>query len=212
MPVLTMNYEFKEFEFDGRRFVPLALHHVAVLDMVRRARDGDRVLARLLDAIDLKMNDADGKPYWPPERKSILSDPDHKEGPIRLKFAEQWVYQEVMPVHVLGTNGEIGYTKFFIPGEPEPFLVPRKPGWRKLSNDWMAKYPRCELCGSEEGCVPHHVLPVHKYPDLELDRSNLITLCPPHHLTFGHLNSWRSWNVTVIEDVRTMKRKIAERP
>lgn len=46
--------------------------------------------------------------------------------------------------------------------------------------------------------------PFHLHPELELDQSNLITLCekPGHdcHFTFGHFHNWALFNPDVIAD------------
>jgi 5-methylcytosine-specific restriction enzyme A len=63
----------------------------------------------------------------------------------------------------------------------------------------------------------HHIKPFHLFPDLELSFANLITLgeaCPTgnHHLLFGHLGYWSSWNEDVVKDARTFRIKIQTRP
>jgi hypothetical protein len=51
----------------------------------------------------------------------------------------------------------------------------------------------------------HHIAPFHLEPDLELEESNLITLCekPGHdcHFVFGHFHDWYDFNPSVREDV-----------
>jgi hypothetical protein len=49
----------------------------------------------------------------------------------------------------------------------------------------------------------HHVLPFHLKPELELDPSNLITLCSSLdkncHLDIGHGDNFRAYNASVRE-------------
>lgn len=54
------------FEFDGRRF-PGDWFTLPLLWMAAKARRGDQAARELLDASGcITVNDADGKPYWPP--------------------------------------------------------------------------------------------------------------------------------------------------
>ena len=55
--------------------------------------------------------------------------------------------------------------------------------------------------------------PVHKYPELELDPNNLITLCDKScHLYFGHLKYYKSWNPDVLVDAARYYESIKARP
>jgi 5-methylcytosine-specific restriction endonuclease McrA len=44
----------------------------------------------------------------------------------------------------------------------------------------------------------HHKVPFHDRPELELDPTNLVTLCGPkhrnHHLDIGHLGDYKCYN------------------
>lgn len=95
-------------------------------------------------------------------------------------------------------------------------LVGRSSDWPALRQRHLAKQPRCQVCDSLVNVVPHHVRPVHKYPESELDSSNLVSLCEGKvvncHLLYGHLRNWASWNPAVTEDARTWREKIARRP
>ena len=90
------------------------------------------------------------------------------------------------------------------------FGQPRASGWTKLSREWIGEHPDCAVCGTKSGCVPHHIFPVHKFPDRELDKRYLITLCPPHHLLIGHGMNWRLWNRHVVKDAKFFRNRIAE--
>lgn len=93
-----------------------------------------------------------------------------------------------------------------------PEFAPRSPGWEKFAKAFLANYPHCVVCKTAKSCVPHHVEPYHLRPDLELDSDNLVTLCPPHHLLFGHFMEWRSYNLNVRHDAAFYANKIAHRP
>jgi hypothetical protein len=76
----------------------------------------------------------------------------------------------------------------FEPGEEdvEGLGVPRSPKWPAVRAEFVRLHPTCAACGSWSALNVHHVLPFHQRPDLELDPSNLITLCREHHFRIGH--------------------------
>jgi 5-methylcytosine-specific restriction protein A len=89
----------------------------------------------------------------------------------------------------------------------------RSPKWTKVRKNHIDNYPNCIACGSDKKQEVHHIKPVHLFPDLELDPSNLVTLCAdPCHLLFGHLMNFKSWNREVIEDCSVYYNKIKNRP
>lgn len=92
--------------------------------------------------------------------------------------------------------------------------VPRSPQWPKVRNDFIKKNPKCAVCGGTKDLNVHHKKPYHLHPELELDETNLITLCnySVHHLWFGHLGNFQSYNVDVETDSATMLTKITNRP
>ena len=97
-----------------------------------------------------------------------------------------------------------------------------KPGGKR-SKDWplrrewhLIKEPRCRVCGTRKNLNVHHIQPYHLRPDLELDPTNLITLCESTdggcHLVFGHLCNWKAWNPDIRADADVWRRKILDRP
>lgn len=57
--------------------------------------------------------------------------------------------------------------------------------------------PVCRICGGNKSITVHHIEPFHLNPKLELDPTNLITLCEGagngnHHLIFGHWGNYRT--------------------
>jgi 5-methylcytosine-specific restriction endonuclease McrA len=95
--------------------------------------------------------------------------------------------------------------------EMEILSLPRSSEWKKLRKIHLGNFPCCEVCGSKTNVVPHHVIPFHVNPALELDPSNLITLCESKtfncHLFFGHLKNWIRHNPNVREDAKLWREK-----
>lgn len=94
--------------------------------------------------------------------------------------------------------------------------VGRSSRWPELRRFWLHFNPTCAVCGNKKNTVPHHVIPVHVNPALELEMANFITLCEGSvfncHLLFGHLGNWRSWNTVVRLDAAYWSEKIQMRP
>ena len=96
------------------------------------------------------------------------------------------------------------------------FGAVRSPQWSQVRRKFISTYPYCAVCGKKGTLLKanevHHCVPFHVKPSLELLESNLITLCRQDHYTFGHLNSWSSFNVSVREDAKIWNDKITNRP
>jgi 5-methylcytosine-specific restriction endonuclease McrA len=96
-------------------------------------------------------------------------------------------------------------------------LAPRSHGavrsnrWRTVERHHLAAHPECAACGRKGHNQVHHQKPFHERPDLELDEKNLLTLCPVHHLVFGHADSWRAINPHVVEDSATHQLRVERR-
>lgn len=99
--------------------------------------------------------------------------------------------------------------KTHLPGE-------RSPEWSRVRNEHATKYPCCAVCGKKKSwkrsIQVHHIVPFSVNPALELEPSNLITLCGDHHLWVGHLGWFCSWNPNVEEDAKAMNERISNRP
>jgi hypothetical protein len=91
--------------------------------------------------------------------------------------------------------------------------APRSSKWRKVRKEHLEANPSCAACGGFENVVPHHIIPVHLEPSMELDPLNLISLCEGKvcncHLFFGHLRNWCRYNPEIIEDAKKWKDKIS---
>ena len=91
----------------------------------------------------------------------------------------------------------------------------RSPKWPEVRDAFLKENPTCAVCGERKKLQAHHKYPFHLWPNLELESTNLITLCETtsnHHLLFGHLMSYKSYNPNVLEDVQIYKEKIRARP
>ena len=91
----------------------------------------------------------------------------------------------------------------------------RHPDWPKVRRQFLKQHPHCEVCHTTKGLTAHHILPIWIYPALELEPTNLITLCNSganHHLTFGHLCNYKSHNEHVVRDAEAWRKRIDERP
>src|SRR3990167_7286052 len=77
----------------------------------------------------------------------------------------------------------------------------RSSEWPKTRAKHLKKEPVCAICSKNDELNVHHKKPFHLFPELELEESNLTTLCEApgreHHLNFGHLGSYQSYNPEV---------------
>lgn len=99
-----------------------------------------------------------------------------------------------------------------------PLGSARSGHWPTVRKQHLAAHPTCAVCGGADSLEVHHVRPFHLHPELELDPSNLVTLCEAKkdgvncHLFFGHLGNFKSFNTTVGADAAGWATKIAQRP
>lgn len=99
-----------------------------------------------------------------------------------------------------------------------PISTARSGHWPTVRKQHLALHPTCALCGGAVKIEVHHIRPFHLHPDLELDPSNLVTLCEADkggancHLLFGHLGNFKSFNVEVVSDASHWSEKIKHRP
>ena len=94
----------------------------------------------------------------------------------------------------------------------------RSPKWDKIRKAHLAQFPLCAVCGGTDSLEVHHIKPFHLHPELELEDSNLITLCESKkngvtcHLFIGHLGSYKSFNENAREDAKAWANKLTNRP
>ena len=96
------------------------------------------------------------------------------------------------------------------------FGAVRSPKWSDVRKAFIRDNPTCAFCGKGNSLLNslnvHHQTPFSQNPSLELEISNLITLCRRHHLDIGHLSSWKSWNATIKTDCEVWLTKKLNRP
>lgn len=93
----------------------------------------------------------------------------------------------------------------------------RSSEWPQVQKAHLKIQPTCQICGGIAKLNVHHIRPFHLHPELELDPTNLITLCEGKkfvncHLCFGHLGNFKSFNENVVEDAQIWYNKIKDRP
>jgi 5-methylcytosine-specific restriction endonuclease McrA len=98
-----------------------------------------------------------------------------------------------------------------VKGKP---LKVRSPRWDNVREYHLEIYPTCAACGRNVNTQVHHIKPFHLYPELELDRNNLITLCENKetkcHLKIGHMGSWRRINPDVTQSASEFKENLSK--
>ena len=86
---------------------------------------------------------------------------------------------------------------------PKPTLGQRSPHWDSVRRLHLFAHPTCAACGRKDELEVHHVVAFHLHPELELEPSNLITLCEGKrqcHFTHGHVYDWHKNNPNVRQD------------
>jgi hypothetical protein len=100
-------------------------------------------------------------------------------------------------------------------------ILGKRPKGAKRSKDWsnvrkqfLEKHGSCAVCGSKTNLEVHHKQPFHLAPELELEESNLITLCERKkygincHLLIGHIGNYKKANSEVEIDAETWNKKL----
>lgn len=93
---------------------------------------------------------------------------------------------------------------------------PRSSRWPRVRDQCIERDGgRCQICDEKRRRYlrGHHKKPFHKFPELELDPDNVITLCEGPvfncHLLFGHWGDYRErWNPNIDEDVKTWQPRL----
>lgn len=84
----------------------------------------------------------------------------------------------------------------------------RSPKWPSVEKKHLKRQPTCAACGGNMNLNVHHKKPFHLFPELELEPTNLITLCMDGdkdcHIKLGHGGSFKAYNPNVEEDVKTV--------
>jgi 5-methylcytosine-specific restriction protein A len=73
--------------------------------------------------------------------------------------------------------------------------VPRSPHWPAARKLHLRTSPTCTGCGTKHDLEVHHDKPYHLYPELELEQSNMVTVCRWCHFVLCHDNNWSNYVV-----------------
>jgi 5-methylcytosine-specific restriction protein A len=76
----------------------------------------------------------------------------------------------------------------------------RSTRWPTVEKHFLENNSTCAACGSKKNLNVHHCIPFHLDPALELDPTNLITLCMGRkecHLRIGHGGSFKQYCLEV---------------
>lgn len=94
----------------------------------------------------------------------------------------------------------------------DPTGKKRSPKWRKVRKKHLKAEPYCVACGKRKKLQVHHIKPFHIAPELELEPTNLITLCTNRvmncHLIIGHRRNFKNHNENVKRDAKWMYSEI----
>ena len=103
--------------------------------------------------------------------------------------------------------------KDVVQGKAAPACT-RSPKWPTARKHHLQSHPRCAVCNGTSKIEVHHIKPFHEYPELELEQTNLITLCESKsfgvicHLLIGHLGSYKKINPNVVKDAKEWNKKL----
>ncbi len=89
----------------------------------------------------------------------------------------------------------------------------RSSHWPKVEKDFLSKNPTCAICNSTKRLNVHHKQPFHLHQELELDETNLITLCMGDlecHLMIGHGDNFRAYNPNIEADAAYLRQDITK--
>ena len=98
-----------------------------------------------------------------------------------------------------------------------PITASRSPKWAGVRDAFLKLHPICEVCEGNENLNVHHIKPFHLHPELELEPTNLITLCECEkhgincHLLIGHLGNFHNINVHILEDIPIWNARLKEK-
>lgn len=95
-----------------------------------------------------------------------------------------------------------------------PLACTRSSKWPTVRKHHLENNPICAVCGGKDKIEVHHIKPFHEHPELELEPTNLISLCESKshgvvcHLFVGHLGNYKNNNPTVVEDAKAWNKKL----
>lgn len=86
----------------------------------------------------------------------------------------------------------------------------RHPLWPAARKLHLQQNPSCAVCGTSNYLQVHHVVPFNEDPTLELEPTNLMTLCAFNlcHLEIGHGDNFKFFNPRLIPLLEVFKEGI----
>lgn len=84
----------------------------------------------------------------------------------------------------------------------------RSSHWTTVRNKFLIKNNICAACGTTKKLNVHHKIPFYIAPNLELDITNLITLCMDEkdcHFHLAHLGSFKKYNPYLEADLAAIR-------
>ncbi len=99
-----------------------------------------------------------------------------------------WTPEDVAAEEVTGEDPELldEAAEIKVAGVSGSTKSKRSPKWAATRERFAKQFPDCAACGAVDHINVHHVIPFHEDKELELDPTNLITLCRYHHFHIGH--------------------------
>ena len=89
----------------------------------------------------------------------------------------------------------------------------RSSHWPTVQHNHIKLFPTCAACGGDVNLNVHHKQPFHLYPELELESTNLITLCMDGdkdcHIKLGHGGNFKAYNPQVESHVEAVKQQFS---
>jgi len=98
-----------------------------------------------------------------------------------------------------------------------PITASRSPKWTGVRESHLKQHPTCAVCEGNENLNVHHIKPFHLHPELELEPTNLVTLCECEkhgvncHLLIGHIGNFHNINPHVLEDIPIWNERLKEK-
>jgi 5-methylcytosine-specific restriction protein A len=95
-----------------------------------------------------------------------------------------------------------------------PVGAKRSPMWSKVRKEFLKQHPECAVCKDKRKLEVHHIKPFHLFPELELEPTNLLTMCESKsygiicHLLVGHNGDYKKYNLNVIADAMHWQKRL----
>ena len=89
----------------------------------------------------------------------------------------------------------------------------RSSKWSALEKSFKKQFPTCACCRTNKKVQIHHIVPFHVSPELELEPTNLISLCMSKrmcHLQIAHCGSFRKWTENIRQYASILSKDISK--